>query len=354
MRTIRPDKPEMMGWEITRRCNLACPHCYTAATRKALNDLTTAECFGVVDSISKLGVQMIGWTGGEPLLREDLEEIVHYAHGKKIKQSITSNGILFDEARAKSLKKAGVTGMQISIDGTSAELNRRMRRASDEEFEKAMEAVRISVRLRFKTTMAMVIGQENLDDAPNYVRMARKLRVNVIRFCGFVPQGRGKSQKERLLFNNRLGELKAFVSQFAGTERPMVAFDPGFGPLPPDYYFHECTAGKLIFYLSCIGDVYPCTGLVSQEFLVGNVRERSLEDIWNDPKMTEMADFPREKIHGHCSECRYFDRCHGACRGSAFAHTGDLYGSFPVCMKQVRIKKNPSLLVKKSLANLPD
>ncbi|SYZ72589.1 Radical SAM domain protein [Candidatus Zixiibacteriota bacterium] len=340
------EMPTMMGWEITRRCNLTCPHCYSAATRKALNELTTTECLEIVRTIGEMGVKMVGWTGGEPLLREDLEEIAGAARKFGMKQGVTTNGVLLDEKRGKSLMKAGVTAMQVSIDGTTAERNRPMRNASDEEFEKALEAVRVSVRLGFKTSLAMMIGQENLDDAPRFIHMAKKMKAHVVRFSGFVPHGRGKGQRSRLEFTTRLGELKAFVSQFTGYEKMPIAFDPGFGPLPPYYEFHQCIAGKQMFYLSCIGDVYPCTSLLSKEFVVGNVRQRPLIDIWNDPNMTKMAEIPREKIHGPCRTCRYMTVCHGACRGASYAHTGDLFASFPVCLRRVRIKKNPAMLVK--------
>ncbi len=88
--------------------------------------------------------------------------------------------------------------------------------------------------------------------------------------------------------------------------------------------------------MSSTGDVYPCTSLISEEFLVGDVRERPMEDLWNDPQMTFISSFPVEKIRGYCRECQYFSRCRGACRGITFAHTHDLYASFPFCLKRVQ------------------
>ena len=96
-------------------------------------------------------------------------------------------------------------------------------------------------------------------------------------------------------------------------------------------------AGKEIFYLKANGDLYPCTSLLNKRFLVGNIRQRSLEELWNDPAMESMADYPREKIHGICQECDNFINCHGACRGATFAHTGNISASFPVCLYQTAI-----------------
>ena len=84
---IRPDKPgpRVIGWEITAQCNLTCPHCYSAAAKRPHDEMNTDECRQVIDSLERIGAEEIGWTGGEPLLREDLEELIIYAKDKGIK-----------------------------------------------------------------------------------------------------------------------------------------------------------------------------------------------------------------------------------------------------------------------------
>jgi radical SAM protein with 4Fe4S-binding SPASM domain len=335
---MRIEKPERVGWEITRLCNLTCPHCYSAATKRPMNELNTAESLEIIKSMKELGVESIGWTGGEPLLREDLEELIAYAAKLGIKSAITTNGVMLDEKRAKSLKKVGVKVMQISIDGSTPEWNYRMRRATSDEFNKALAAVRICRQLGYSVAMAMLIGEENLDDALEYIKLAEKEGVDCVRFCGFVPFGRGKSQNHRLGFTERKPDLKKFISKYYGHEKPMIAFDPAFGPPPPYYYFHECVAGKSMFYLTCTGDIFPCTSLLGKENLVGNVRKRSLADIWNDPRMTAVSNLKPQDIHGVCRSCRHLSHCHGACRGISKCHTGDLYASFPLCLYRVKSK----------------
>jgi len=326
----------MVGWEITRECNLACPHCFSAATRKSFPEFSINECFEIIDQLSALKLSAIGWTGGEPLLRKDLDDIITYARKKKIKSSITTNGILLDEKRARSLKRAGVVAMQISVDGSTAERNAIMRRATPEDFRKIMEAIRICRKLDFELSMAMLIGQENLDDAPEFIKWAKREGVESVRFCGFTPWGRGKADKvkARLAFTNRLGDLHDFVASAVRKRKPMAFFDPGFGPLPPKYDYHECVAGQEWFYLTSMGDVYPCTALLDRRFRVGNIHERSISDLWNDPRMTEMSRYPKDRIQGFCPECKHFEICHGACRGASYMHTGDLNASFPVCLSR--------------------
>jgi radical SAM protein with 4Fe4S-binding SPASM domain len=333
----RSDKPKMVALEATRQCNLSCPHCYSAATNRPVNELTTAEYLQIIDQLADLGSEWAGWTGGEPLLRTDLEELVGHASKRGFsRQGITTNGILLNETRAKALKDAGMTSVQISIDGSTAEKNREMRRATLEDFETVLQAIRICHSVGLQVDLAMLLGRATLEDAEPFLELANREKVTHVRFCGFVPSGRGKRSDvvERLMFNGKLGELKKFVSEAVYFNKPYAMFDPAFGPTAPDYEFHECIAGIEMLYISCTGDVYPCTSLLDKRFLVGNLREKSLAEIWNEPKMTEIANFPRETIHGHCRECDKFEGCRGACRGVTYAHTGDLNASFPVCLKQ--------------------
>jgi len=336
----RKEKPELAAWEITRNCNLSCPHCYTAATRRLEDELTTQECLKLIDSMKNLEVKVIGWTGGEPLLREDLEEIIFYAKSKaNIGSGITTNGILFTEKRGLSLKEAGVSFIQISFDGSTPQRNARIRKATEEDFYKVIEAIKVCKKLGMKLNLAMLLGKENLDDGPDFLRLAQTEGVSYVRFCGFIPWGRGKNPeiKKRLSFDEgTLPALKFFIKSFIDSNYPKVLPDPGFGPLPPDYSFHPCVSGVKTFYLTSTGDVYPCTSLLGKDFLVGNVRENSLENIWENNKMTFISEFPYEKVEGYCKECECFPQCRGGCRGITFAHTGDLFASFPLCLKRAK------------------
>ncbi len=326
--------PAIIGWEITNQCNLACPHCFTAAGKKAHNELTTDECRRLVDAMAGIGVRMIGWTGGEPLLRPDLEELTRYAWDKGIKCNITTNGVLLDDARAASVIDAGIRTLQISLDGSTPERNHVMRRTTEEEFHRIIAGIRACRKRGARIFLASLLGEENLDDAPEMIKLACREEADAIRFCAYTPVGRGKHQsvKDRLLFTHRLAELFQFVDQVQAEGKIAVQFDVGFGPVPPEWTFHKCIAGMETFYLKANGDVYPCTALVEKRFVIGNVRQESLAEIWRKPEMTAMANFPRERIHGPCRTCDNFAACRGACRGTALFHLGDLFASFPTCL----------------------
>jgi radical SAM protein with 4Fe4S-binding SPASM domain len=331
----RRARPRLVGWEMTRQCNLRCPHCYSSATVEPRAELSTKKCFDLVDEMAALETEVIGFTGGEPLLREDLEAIARRAARNGIRTGITTNGLLLDARRAARLKRAGLSTVQISVDGSTPARNARMRATGAAAFERILEAARACRRLRLDVGFAMLLGAESLDDARPFLEFARREKVRWVRFCGFVPWGAGKRVPvaRRLGFCGRLDALRSFVEEARESKSPVVMFDPGFGPTEPGNLFHPCVAGRKTLYLSSTGDVYPCTSLLDPRFVIGNVNERPLREIWNDPRMTELASYPKERIRGRCASCEDLSACHGACRGITYAHTGRLDASFPVCLK---------------------
>ena len=331
--------PAVLGWEITNSCNLHCPHCYNPEIKRDATELSTSECRAVLDAAAELEVGMIGWTGGEPLLRGDLEELIAYAldrHG--IRSGVTTNGVPLDRARAKSLKAAGTSLVQISLDGTTANRSWQVRRTTNEEYRRIVDAIGFCREVEMETHLAMLLGLENLDDAYQMLKLARGAGVAGLRFCGFTPEGRGKSTaiERRYQFGDKLPELLKFM-EFANIDQSIqIVFDPGFGPVPPDYCFHECVAGIETCYIKANGDVYPCTAMLYDQFKVGNLRTRSLVELWADPAMTIMSQFDCDQIEGLCAACDNSDYCRGACRSLTYAHTGSYNESFPNCLYQVK------------------
>ena len=332
--------PEMVGWGITSRCNLSCPHCYSSATRRAEGELSSEEISRVIDQLGALGTTTIGWTGGEPLLRKDLERQSMYAlerHG--IESAITTNGLPLTRIRLQSLRDAGILRIQISLDGSTPERNERMRGASRRSFLRILGAVDTARDMGFQVHLAMILGAETLDDAHAMVDLARRSGVRSLRFCGYVPwgYGAGAEVRTRLDWTDCRQEIARLVENYAASTTPLVLFDPAFGPLPPHATYHECVAGERIMYIDSRGDVYPCTSLLDPQFSVGNVLARTVADIWNDPAMSRVAKYPRDRTHGACRECGHFEECRGACRGITYAYTGDLDASFPNCLSRTPI-----------------
>lgn len=333
----RPERrPEIVGIEITRACNLTCSHCFTAAGRRPAKELSTDELRRVIEELNDLGpARAIGWTGGEPLLRDDLIELIAYAYRKgKMRSGITTNGLLLTEDLARRFRDSGAYAIQISIDGSNAEDFARMRNARLEDFATILKAMSAVKKAGLQLHLAMLLGKETLNDARAFLKLAVEREADGVRFCGFVPAGRGHRDtiRERFEFGQDLGEIREFIAETAVMDKPMVMFDPAFGPLPPDYQFHECVAGVQTMYIASTGAVYPCTSLISPRFEIGNIRKRTLSEIWNDPKMIEVASFDSSTIHGKCSDCDHTSDCHGGCRGIAYANNLDVCSSIPNCL----------------------
>lgn len=331
---------ELVGIEVTRVCNLRCPHCFSAATRRPRNELDTSLLKNLLDQIIELGPpRAIGWTGGEPLLCEDLAELIEYAYRKaRVRSGITTNGLLLDSNLAKRLADAGTYAVQISVDGSTAERFAMIRAADPVEFElvlRGMDAVKES---GMQLHLAMILGKPTLHDARPFIEFAAAHGAAGVRFCGFVPAGRGRNEKMRKQWE--LGsdshELLEFIEFASSITKPAIMFDPGFGPLPPDFEFHECTAGTEMMYISSTGAVYPCTSLIDSRFEIGNVHNRSLESIWNDPRMTEIANYDMSKVEGDCRSCTKLPGCHAGCRGVAYAYSGHVNAACPNCLFRTR------------------
>lgn len=329
---------KMVGWEITRRCNLACPHCYTAAAAsdQAIPELSTEQCRRIIEDIARLGAEIIGWTGGEPLLRRDLEDLIAFAKSLGIRSTLTTNGLLLTESRAASLKEAGLVAVQVSLDGSTPARNAKIRKCFESDFELILNGVRNSQKLGMRTNLAMLLSAETLEDALPYLDLARELGINIVRFCGFVPAGRGKKSEiaQRFLFSKTdLARLREFVETALESEKPRVLFDPAFGSMPPGHFFHKCFAGTGQLYLDTLGNVYPCTAMINPQYLVGNIHTRSIEDIYKDEGMRPTSNFSETCLKGRCTTCKHLLNCHGGCRGITLAHTGDIKASFPYCLK---------------------
>jgi len=188
-------KPEFVGWEITKRCNLRCPHCYSSSTASFGHQLSSSECLEVIDSLINLGTRIISWTGGEPLLREDLEALVSYAKNKGgIVSGFTTNALLLNQNRAKALKEAGIEHLQISLDGSTPERNSRMRHTTEDDFWKIIDAVRICKRLDIKMDLAMLLGEENFYDAADFLNLAQDEGVDSVRFTDSCRQEGGRTR----------------------------------------------------------------------------------------------------------------------------------------------------------------
>jgi radical SAM protein with 4Fe4S-binding SPASM domain len=345
-------------WNLTDRCNLSCTHCYSRSGpgRTTEGELTTAEAFGVIDDLADMGVPLILFTGGEPLMRADLFELAAYARNRGLKIALSTNGTLITSDIARRIKESGIEYAGISLDGANAETHDRFRNFPG-AFDQTIRAFSACKEAGLRCGVRVTLTKENCRELEPLVDLA--LSLGASRFCLYwlVPAGRGNESYARLqldrdeiiealsLLYRKAKETDPAAMEFLTVDAPQDCIHlltsmemDGSEDLADARRLLEslqggCSAGTRVANIDTRGNVYPCQFARSPEFLVGNTRDRPFSRIWTDGENPILARF-REKdarFGGRCGTCRYRDLCGGGCRVRAHAVDGDLLAEDPFC-----------------------
>jgi radical SAM protein with 4Fe4S-binding SPASM domain len=330
-------------WEVTASCNLNCIHCHAMGATTSPDELTTDEGRRLIDQIAQVDTfRTLVFTGGEPLLRPDIFELLKHAKAAGLANIIATNGILIDDEMAARLKENGVVCNAISLDAPEARVHDSIRQ-KPRAFELAvrgMEATKkAGIMLQINTT-AMEYNMPYLSDLMDYVDQAD---VGIMLMYQLVAVGKGEKIEKATLkknANQALSELisrkqrsmKTIVEPVAGPqywpyllEKKGIIDGPGFRFA--EQVFHGCAAGRGFVYIKANGDVWPCPFV---ETNAGNVRETSFRQIYEKSPVFENLRNREKMLKGSCGECRYRRLC-GGCRGRALAYSGDYLAEDPRC-----------------------
>ncbi|WP_410767905.1 radical SAM protein [Fontibacillus sp. BL9] len=333
----------LISWNVTKRCNLYCEHCYRDSGPEASLDgqLTTEEGRRLIDQIKEAGFRLLIFSGGEPLIRGDLTELVAYAASIGLKPAIGSNGTLLTAAKARELKDAGLGGIAISIDSADPASHNRFRNAAD-GWEKAVEGIRHAQAAGLKVQINMTLKEDNVDDFEQVAQLAEELNVASLHPFFLVPTGRAVHIEEEALKHERYYiVLRKVLLKQQGTRieiKPTCA--PQFMPLAKNMnmemrYTRGCLAGVAYCSILPDGDVHICPYLPVK---VGNVRETPFADIWRDnPVFQDLRNF--KKYEGACGSCPDVRTC-GGCRARSFYYSGgNFLAEEPWCHKRPPAQK---------------
>lgn len=338
---IRP----VIFWNLTGNCNLSCEHCYNSSGQNmaAVDELTTEEAISVIDDCKELGVPVILFSGGEPLMRADLFLLAAHAQVLGIKTALSSNGTLITPEIAGKIRDAGIGYVGISLDGATAATHDQFRN-SPGAFEKAVRAFSYCCSANIRCGVRVTLTRKNLPELGDLIDLA--LRIGACRFCVYwlVPSGRGRDSYQNLqlaedevfsaldLLYRYAKEIDPCVMEFLTVDGPQDAVHlltqmerEGSDDLPEAKTLVAamkggCSAGIRVANISQSGEVYPCQFAQIPDFRIGSVRERRFSDLWNDPDNPVLSIF-RKKDHnltGTCKTCSYLDLCGGGCRVRAF------------------------------------
>ncbi|MBI3916471.1 MAG: radical SAM protein [Betaproteobacteria bacterium] len=336
----------LLAINLTRRCNLACAHCYLdAATLRGnrKDELSAVEVESVLEEVASRGDgTMVVLTGGEPLVRRDLEDIVSRGAGLGLAMVVGTNGTLLTGRRARSLQQAGVLGLGISVDSLDAACHDRFRGLPG-AWDKTMAGIDVCRRIGLVFQIHFSVTEGNAHELPALVEFASAVGARALNVFFLVCTGRGESVTDlsprryeeviKQLIELQEASPDLIVRARCAPHFKRIAWQRRPGPALNHISGREgdgCIAGIHYCRITPEGGVTACPYIEDAQ---GSVRETPFLRLWD-----EGADFRRLRaptLRGKCGECEFHALC-GGCRARARACSGDLMGADPVCAYEPR------------------
>ncbi len=340
-------------WNVNNRCNLSCRHCYIeAGDEEHEGELTTQEAKRFIDDLGEMKIPVLLFSGGEPLLREDIYQLAERADKKGVRPVLSTNGTLLSRQVAKKLRMAGFKYVGVSLDGLERVHDDFRNRAG--AFQLALKGLENATEAGLKVGVRFTISDKNKDDLPQVLELVAER--GIPRFCMYhlVYSGRGKDlisldtckkDKEKTIKFIMDTTLKFFEEK---RELEILTVDnPVDGIMILRYVKKEhpekadevyellkraggCSAGEKVANVDPQGDVHPCQ--FWRNLSLGNVKEKDFSEIWLDKEnghLRKLRDKARY-LKGRCKECEWVEICAG-CRVRAEAIHGDPWAEDPAC-----------------------
>ncbi len=341
-------------WNLVRRCNLACKHCYSiSADKDFAGELSTAEIEAVMADLRAFKVPVLILSGGEPLLRPDIFEVSRRAKDLGFYVGLSSNGTLIDEAMAERIAGIGYDYVGVSLDGIGATHDRF--RCKDGAFDQALAGIKRLRARGLKVGLRFTMTQDNHNELPRLLDLLESEDLDKFYFSHLNYAGRGNKNRGDdshldttrwamdLLFERCLGLLqegrpKEFVT--GNNDADAVYFLMWLQARFPEAVdnvrakleqWGGNSSGIGVANIDNLGNVHPDT--MWYHHTLGNVRERPFSDIWSDlsdPLLAGLRQRPRA-VGGRCGACKWLPICNGNSRVRAFRIAGDHWAEDPAC-----------------------
>ena len=352
--------PLLIAWEVTRSCNFNCRHCRAGArNRKYPNELTTEQCFSLLDNIASFARPIVILTGGEPMLRDDIYDITEHGNKLGLRMVMAPCGMLVDDQAINKMIASGIQCISISLDGATAKSHDDFRRVPG-AFDSAIAATKAAKRNNLGFQINTTITKHNIDELPELMTLAEQLGAVTFNPFLLVPTGRGRDLAEQEISPQQYEETLGWLSEQQGKSKMQlrVTCAPHYQRIirqnksiksqdsnrcssdkRDSNQVAGCMGGKTFAFISHTGKVQIC-GFLDIE--AGDLSQNGLdfEDIWKNSRyLKEIRDVDSYK--GKCGYCEYRRVC-GGCRARSYAMTGDYLESEPFCVYQPKNKQPDS------------
>jgi 12,18-didecarboxysiroheme deacetylase len=348
------DKRPVVVWNVTRRCNLKCIHCYAHAKNIPFdNELSTDQGKELIDDLAAFGSPVMLFSGGEPLVRKDLPQLAAYAVEKGMRAVISTNGTLITATMARTLKEIGLSYVGISLDGMQ-EINDRFRGVKG-AFKSALEGIKNSQDAGIKVGLRFTVNKFNVDEIPKIFQLLEEMDIPRVCFYHLVYAGRGSEMvKEDLSHEGTRKAVDLIIDETKrlfdkGKPKEVLTVDNhADGPYVYMRMLKEDperakevlellkwnegnNSGRGIGCVSWDGEVHADQFWRHHSF--GNVKDRPFSEIWMDTSEELMGRLKNKKEHvkGRCAACSWLDVCGGNFRVRAEAVSGDVWAPDPAC-----------------------
>jgi radical SAM protein with 4Fe4S-binding SPASM domain len=320
------------------------------------DELTTDEAIALIDDLADLGIPLLLFSGGEPLVRDDFWTLARHAKKRGLVTALSTNGTLITPEVARDLTNAGVEYAGVSLDGASPETHDRLR-GMPGSFDAAVRGLKNCIAASLKCGVRVTVTRDNYAEVPALIDLA--LSLGVPRFCVYwlVPCGRGRALTADMQLRHgeirdlldhlyrRAREVDPAVMEFLTVDAPQDTVHLLATLQREDAAAYAsmcalvkrtgvgCSAGDRVANIDPIGNVYPCQFARLEELCIGSVRTSDFGALWNDLGNPVLARFreKRERAGGACGACAHRDMCGGGCRIRALAENGDLWAEDPLC-----------------------
>lgn len=321
----------LVSWNITGLCNLKCSHCYRNAGEKFPDELSFDEGTKLLKEIKKAGFQIVIFSGGEPLLRDDIFALIREANLLGLRAVCGTNGTLITREVAARLKESGTAAVGISLDSIVPEKHD-LFRGLEGAWNRAVRGMESCREIGLPFQIHTTAFSWNYDEIEAITEFAVKMGAQAHHVFFFVPAGRGKGHKSSVspaLCEDLITRLLIRQNQIQIEIKPTCA--PQFVRISkqkniPTRFKRGCLAGISYCIIGPGGEVYPCPYM---DYVVGNVRQHPFDEIWQNSEV--FLKLRSQKYEGFCGICEYKSVC-GGCRARAYEKDGNYMGEDPLCL----------------------